>query len=117
MSVPKSSVGVVASIAGAVVSFCTAFIRSMTVVEDAVGMAEASVKVARRKQAITLEIEEDEFATREINAATIRKAKSEDTLKEYVGSDEDKLKQINETRQKLADRVNRRLKEIEHNAE
>lgn len=117
MSVPKSSVGVVASIAGAVVSFCTAFIRSMTVVEDAVGMAEASVKVARRKQAITLEIEEDEFATREINAATIRKAKSEDTLKEYVGNDETKLKQINETRAKLADRVNRRLKEIEHHAE
>lgn len=117
MSVPKSSVGVVASIAGAVVSFCTAFIRSMTVVEDAVGMAEASVKVARRKQAITLEIEEDEFATREINAATIRKAKSEDTLKDYVGSDEVKLKQINETRAKLAERVNKRLSELQHNAE
>lgn len=117
MSVQKSSIGVFASIAGALTSFCTAFIRSMTVVEDAVGMAEASVKVARRKQAITLEIEEDEFATREINAATIRKAKSEDTLKEYVGNDEVRLKQINETRAKLQDRVNKRLTELQHNAE
>lgn len=117
MSVQKSSVGVVASIAGALVSFCTAFIRSMTVVEDAVGMAEASVKVARRKQAISLEIEEDEFATREINAAVIRKVKSDNTLAEYVGQDEAKLKQINETRAKLAERVNRRLSELQHNAE
>lgn len=117
MNAGKSSIGVFGSIAGAVVSFCTAFIRSMTVVEDAVGMAEASVKVARRKQAIDLEIEEGEYATRKLNEATIRMVKSEDVLKDYVGNDQDKLKQVNDVRIRLADRVNKRLTELAHHAE
>lgn len=117
MNAGKSSIGVFGSIAGAVVSFCTAFIRSMTVVEDAVGMAEASVKVARRKQAIDLEIEEDEYAKRRINEAVIRQAKSEDSLRDYAGTDEEKIKQLNDLRTAVTARVNKRLGEIAHHAE
>lgn len=111
----KSSLGFLGSIAQALISFCMAFIRSMTVVEKAVNMADASVSAAAEDQAIDLEIKRIDYATQAVNRAALKLAQQEEAMEQYASTDARK-ELLEKHRKHLEASVNKRLAALKQSA-
>lgn len=111
----KSSLGFLGSIAQAVVSICMALIRSMTVVEKAVNMADASISAAAEDQAIDLEIKRINYATSAVNRAALTLAQQEEAMEQYASTDARK-DLLEKHRKHLEASVNKRLATLKQSA-
>ncbi len=102
------------ALAAAIKAFCMLLIDSVGVANEGVAMLDASVKIAREKQAITLAIDMSDFAVISITKASVEQAKVQESLREYVAKDGsgERAKLVDESQKKLKQLVDQELSRI-----
>lgn len=112
MSVSLQNKTALGAIFAAIVALCKTFIRSMTVAEDAVAMAELSVKSARRALVVDLALRESNYVTRMVAKTALEQARQQKTMDEFAKNEED-AKMLNDNLKRLKTLVDKELSDLE----
>lgn len=105
----KSSLGLFASFAQALISIFRMITRSMGVVENAVNMAAASVEVAAEEQTIELTLKRQDMRKRLVDQAALKAAQQEEAIRMYGDKSPEHMNMLNEIRLNLDAQVDKAL--------
>lgn len=106
---PKSSLGLFASFAQALISLFRMLTKSFGVVENAVNMAAASVEVAAEEQTIELTLKRHDLKKRLVDSAALKTAQQEEVMQSYGSKSKEHMELLNKIRTSLEEQVNQAL--------
>lgn len=107
----KSSLGLFASFAQALIAIFKMITQGMTVAQNAVDMAAKSVDYAAEEQTIELVIKRKDLRKRLVDNATIQLAKQEEVMQDYGSKSPQHMELLNKIRANLEEDISKALVE------